>query len=302
MFELTGGPAHILAARQTATDVVLQSGGTNGLIIGSVGFLAGLVITFTGIQRYRKGRLVADTATERARSVAVGQTELEGTAEPLDESFRQPFRDGECLYAEWSVEEYRQVDDGQLGANPLEEGPLDSGPLGAGPVGDTSLGSDGGEWETVGSDSYAVPFLVTDDTGAVVVDPESDSDVTWRLTDECTTQWTFGAGDIPQAESETFAPRESLDTETSERRRYTQTVLPSGADVYVFGQAVPTDHDELPGHDLKIERDTATDRFIVSNMGEEDLRSFYTLRAPLYVLAGVALCAVSLYVALSMAA
>jgi hypothetical protein len=285
-------PWQALAREGTAVDVLLQSDGTNGLIIGGVGFLAGLALLITGIQRYRQNRLVADTATEKARSVAVGRTELEGVARPLEESVRQPFHDGDCLYAEWRIEEYRRHDD-ELGGGPAGDSPLNDNPLDDSPV-----GGSGSHWETVASGSHEEPFLVADETGAVAVEP--DSGVDWRLTDDCQSQWTLDGDDDPEAAAE-FDPRSEFSTDIDARRRYTQTVLPPEMDVYVYGQAVPTDPGELSGQDLKIERDTATDRFVVSNRDEESLRSFYGYRAPLYAVLGLVVSAVSLYVGLFIA-
>jgi hypothetical protein len=232
-------------------------------------FLMGLFVIYKGFDEYRVSRLVRDTATERVRSVAAGRTELEGRAIPADTVFHQPFTDGECLHAMYRVEEYRDSDDGS-------------------------------DWHTVATDVWVAPFLLADDTGRIRVEPTTTAKV--ELSEENTTEITVPAGRSPPAGVGKFL--ESVDgvgPDVDEKRRYTQKVIPTGASVYVLGGAAQRDVEAGGNEDrLVVRRDDGSDRFVVSDMAEDELASGLGRRAPLLILFGLVFSAGCLFFLLTM--
>jgi hypothetical protein len=232
-------------------------------------FLIGLVVIYKGFDEYRVSRLIRDTATERVRSVAVGRTELAGRARPADSVFHQPFTDGECFYAMYRVEEYRESDDSS-------------------------------DWHTVAFDMWVAPFLLEDDTGRIRVEPTATAK--FEISDANTTEITVPAGRSPPAGVGEFL--ESVDgvgPDVDERRRYTQEVIPNGSSVYILGGAEQRDVEEGRNEDrLVVRRDDGSDRFVVSDMAEDELASGLGRRAPLLILIGLVFSTVSLYIMLDM--
>lgn len=259
---------------QAGLDVVLQDDDDGDLFKMAVfGFGFGLILIYKGVDAYRKSRLIKDTSTERVRSMAVGRTELEGVANEIDTPLKQPFTDGECLYASWKIEEYTKDSD------------------------------DDWSWDTIDSGAYTEPFILEDETGRVVVDAETDA--TWELSGELTRRWTISGGSSPNGVISEFCSQQGVSSVDSNKRRYTQTVLPPATSVYVLGESTPYDVGEIESitdadQRLKIQRDAGSDRFIISDMAEEELASYYGKRAPLYAIGGLVLSAVCLYIILGM--
>jgi len=265
-------------AHSTA-DVVLSNDDDDWFIPALIGFGVGLYAMYSGIDKYRKSRLIKDTPTEQIRSMAVGRTELEGTAHEIGKPYSQPFVDDDCLYASWEIEEY------------------------------TSSGSNRGKsWSTVESGAYTEPFLLEDETGEVVVDATADA--TWELTGEQTRRWTVDSRSQPRSDIVNFCNYQDISPTASNKRRYTQTVLPPQTSVYVLGESTPRDlseDDDLfekidltdAGQRLKIERDDGSGRFIISDMNEDEIATYYSRRAPFYVFGGLLLSTVCLYVLLT---
>lgn len=234
------------------------------VVLAALGFVVGLYFIYEGAQKYRKYALVRNTATERVRSIAVGRTELEGVARSAWETVDRPFSPGECLYAQWEIEEYRST------------GRSDA-------------------WQRIGAGSYGVPFYLEDDTGRVLVaDP---SDATATLSDEHTRQRTVDGGRTPNARTQHFCRQQGIAPESSNERRYSQGVLPPETRTYVLGQA--TELEEARGRDnedrIQIERDESSDRFIISDRSEDQLVSHYRTRSLLKVFGGLALSGACLW-------
>lgn len=242
--------------------------------VGELGFLGlffllGLFMIYKGFDEYRVSRLVRDTATETVRSVAAGRTELSGTAIPAGTVFHRPFTDGECVYAHYTIREH---DDS---------------------------GSDDSDWRTVDTDTWVAPFYLEDDTGRIRVEPEVSAK--FEISDENSTTITVGEGQSPPP-----AIREFLDEVASadvgdDKRRYVQEVIPVEASVYVLGGAEQRDEETGANENrLVVRRDSGSDRFIVSDMSQDELASTLTYRAPLLILVGLALSTGCLYVFLDM--
>lgn len=242
-----------------ASDVVVEL-----TLLAALGFAAGLYGIYRGANTYRKYALVNNTATERVRSIALGRTELEGVAQSTGETVERPFSPGECLYAEWEVEEYRST--GRSSA-----------------------------WQTIDAGSYGVPFYLEGETGRVLVaDP---SDATATLSDRFTRQRTVAEGRTPTARTREFCQQQGIAPESSNERRFSQGFLPPETPIYVLGQA--TEREDPAGSDnedrIRIERDESSGRFIISDKSEDQLVSHYRSRSLLGVVGGLALSGVCLW-------
>lgn len=266
--------------------LLLQSDG-DGVVPLVLFFGVGLLLVYGGFRKWQRMRLMQDTPTETVRSAAVGRTELKGAARPIDEegTIEQPFTDGECLVATYKVEEWEEDHD------------------------DDDHGSDG-SWNTIDSGTLVTPFEVDDGTGRMRVEPEEDA--TYEISEEHRTRFRVGAGRRPPDEVVEFFERRYDDDDDdgllggllsggpsardSDRRRYTQEVLPPGEDVYLLGGTEPrADAGGSNAERLVFGRDAASEEFIVSDMTEEELVSNYRWVAPGMIVGGLALSTAMLY-------
>jgi hypothetical protein len=184
-------------------------------LVGGVFALVGGLILLAGVGRlvaWGRLRLRAATAVSAARPGAV---ELVGTATTHETTLPAPFSAGDCLAYTYRVERYDPDDDGS-------------------------------NWDTVSEGSAGVPFLLSDHTGSVLVDPdgaellfarshrsEVDNDeepppVIGRFL-EAETTVEHATGSI------SLGP---LEIATGDRHRFTATRLDPGEPVYVAGEAV----------------------------------------------------------------
>lgn len=271
------------------------------LLVG--GFLVGLYFLYDGFDTWQTYRLIKDTPTANVRSMAVGRTELEGTVREDHTTVDPPYTTDECVYVSWEAErreKYRDED------------------------GNTKY-----RWETVADGTEAVRFQLEDATGRVLV--RGDAGAEFDIFDDAKeTTVTYSRGEAPPAAVTGFMKRarkrwntedpEAADddglfesavdlvtdamqtdealTDTSNRRRYSQTVLPVGSEVYVFGSAEPRDDGEIDAGQedlLEIRRDTGSDEFLVVDAEEERVQSRYSKLGPAKTIGGLVLSAVTLY-------
>lgn len=217
MFELT---ATGLLAGQGGAVVAAVGGAT--LLVCLLVFYGGLSAIRNGFEQYRRSARVRNTPTEQVGSLAMGRTELYGEVRPGEGTLAQPFADGECVWMEWEIEEYSRRDD-------LEE---------------TGGEDDHDGWGLVERDVAAVPFDLDDGTGRVrVTDPQAAFDGNFEsrwpflLSDDRQTSRVVKPDDpVPDPVRE-FCEAQDIDVRGDRRRRYTQTVIDVGSEVYAYGEA-----------------------------------------------------------------
>ena len=289
-----------VAAGVAAVGPILQSNGDDDPFVFLLFmFAGGLFAIYWGWTRYRRYTLIRDTPTAKARSMAVGRTEIEGTATVADDAFSAPFTDEECLYADWEVEEYRYDPD-----------------------------DNDHDWVQIASGELRTDFYVEDETGRVLVKADEGAD--FDLSDDNRTSITVGGSESPPAPVAAFIEAERGDTDltnvlggavgslaevftddgrighSGNRRRYIQNLLLVGEPTYVFGSAQPVPVEEIPDREaganedlLAIEADGGTGMFLVSDRKEESLMDYYSTMAPLAIVGGLASSAIGLYFILS---
>lgn len=268
---------------------VLQSDSSDETLGLVVFFGVGLFLVYNGFRKWQQLRLMQDTPTEKVRSAAVGRTELSGTGTAIDAvgTLEQPFTDGECLVATYTVEEWEIDHDDDHGPD--------------------------GSWDTIESGTLTTPFELDDGTGTMRVEPETDA--TYEISSGNRTRIRVGGGRTPPDEVVAFFEREygdgddgllggilsgDPDARDSQKRRYTQEVIPPGEDLYLLGGAKPmADGDDSNADRLVLGRDGGSDEFILSDKGEEELTSNYKWAAPAQIVAGIALSAATLFFLLS---
>jgi hypothetical protein len=252
-------------------------------------------------------RLIQDTPTSKVRSMAVGRTELEGTVREFEGHIDPPYTDADCVYVTWEAEKRERYTD--------EDG-------------NTHY-----RWETVARGTEALAFYLEDPTGQVLVRADADIPEFDINNSEFSKTVHFNRGQMPPRELGEyivrFREREDTKTEmedsgglleralgtvsdlmeadtpltnTSKRRRYTQTVLPVGTDIYLFGSAEPRESGTMSAGQqdlLEIRRDTETGEFLVSDSSGAQLQTSYSRRGPIETVAGIVISAVALYFLLS---
>lgn len=169
-----------------------------------------------GMERRRIADQFRRTAptTTAAVSDAKDAVELRGRVEPHPdhEPLSAPFSDDECVYKRWTVTEKRH---GAL--------------------------SDRKSWRTAGEGTDSVPFRLVDDHGAVGVETASfDTVLIDANKDPGLASW-FGTPD----EAKAFVAEHVGESRTdsglfSRSRKFEQTLLKPGDDVYVFGKPQTT--------------------------------------------------------------
>jgi len=275
------------------------------LLVG--GFFFGLYLVYDGFDTWQTARLIQDTPTSNVRSMAVGRTELEGRVRRREQTIDPPYYQGDCVYVSWEAERREKYTD--------EDG-------------NTKY-----RWETIADGTEAVKFDLEDDTGRVLVrgDMGAEFDI---FEDKKQTTRIYSRGEAPPEEVTSFMRRarrrwnepdpagaddDSLFesavefvtdtvrggadplTDTSNRRRYSQQVLPVGSQAYVLGSAEPVDGARVDSGQadlLEVRRDEGADEFLIVDAKEDRVQDHYSKMGPIKTVGGLTLSAVTLYLLL----
>ncbi|WP_331235877.1 GIDE domain-containing protein [Natronorarus salvus] len=242
------------------------------VVVSAALFALGLFLIHRGFDAYRAGRLIRDTPTATVHSMALGRVELHGTAREAATAFDRPFTDGRCLYARYRIEEYRRNGKGER------------------------------EWRRIDDGTKVAPFYLEDDTGRVLI--AADHWTTVEISAENRSRVTVRSYESEPEAVLRFLRHDSpvepaggglLGSISNAPRRYTQWVLPVDSEVYVFGGVEECEDGEGAFRDrLVVTTDESTGRFVVSDSDPASLAETYGRRAPLLVVAGLLVSALSL--------
>jgi len=145
------------------------------LLFVGLAFVGGLAVVYWGFQTYQFGRVIRDTPPEPIQSVAMGRTEITGRIRPATRVYDQPFTEGQCVYGELTVREYREY--------PNDDDKDD-------------------QWVTVQTDSFSTDFYIDDGTGRMLVDTSEDT--LYEISDEHTTEISVSGGETPPEQVRAF--------------------------------------------------------------------------------------------------
>ena len=223
------------------------------------GVLPGAFLVFIGVGHlwnYVRMRRITPTDI-RDVDATTGEVELTGTARVHEETSRSPFTDTRTLIHEWKVKGY------------------------------SSSGSDGPSWPQLDSGDATHAFLLEDETGTVLVDPEGATPYL-RTT---TTIEVAPDESPPPAVAQFLQSSDEFEPNTDRTYRYTESRLDPKSDVHVFGPVrevgssanLPASVDAVIGveaskqdrtlNDLTLsaivdQLTTGPDQFIITNAGE----------------------------------
>ena len=216
------------------------------LLLVAVGALGSLI---GSLWQYKRGRIFADTPTSRIRSASQGYVELQGQAELMPgPPIISPLTGNRCVWWQYKIEERRTT---------------------------TVNGKQQSRWATIRRGRSDSLFLLRDDTGECIVDPEAAKVVTttrdrWR-------------GSTP------FPVRDKQGGFLSSmgRYRYTERRLNAADALYAIGQfRTDGQHHDFNENDAvktlladwKRDENALLERFDVNDDGEIDLSEWVAVR------------------------
>ena len=189
------------------------------LLAGALAVIFGAASINASFDNFGTSNAVKNTPTERIRSMAVGRTELTGTARPDGELHEQPLSDGQCAYGEFRI---RELD--HRGSEPT--------------------------WNTIEKGRVGEHVVLEDGTGSVLLRSPpidfSDACVTRRTQGRLATavEGTFlgdwlGVG--PDQATRSLLEDRGVPVISARRRQYEQRVIPPETELYVLGHATIVD-------------------------------------------------------------
>lgn len=178
----------------------------NGLVVGLFMFLIGIALFAVGLYFYKKKQLIADTPTSKIRSIAMGLVEIFGQVIPIKERlFKSPFTDKECVYYQFTIEEYRSS-----GKN--------------------------SHWVTIKKGEQRGLFYLKDDTGMVLIDPTGA-----KIEARRDFEYQSSLGKDPPEQVIRFLAANNLAHEgflgLNKTMRYRETIIVPDENLYIMGTA-----------------------------------------------------------------
>jgi hypothetical protein len=206
-----------------------------------------LLFLWLTLRAGRRLRLLVDTPTSKAKGVFVGQIELAGRA-VIEEPVRSYLAGCECVWFHFSVEEEWSRWETETYTDSKGRSQT------------RQVRKSG--WTTVDEGGATPAFEVEDETGAVRVRPEGaevEPDEVFARTAGRGDSLYYGKG-----------PAGGISDSTG-RRRFTETAIPLGRDVFVAGRAREREDVVAP----EIAADPEENLFLISCRGEERVQRGY---------------------------
>jgi len=176
------------------------------MTIGVLSVFIGLAVICIGFIFFRKKRLIENIPTSKIRSIAMGLVEIFGQVIPIKERIlKSPFTDKECVYYQFTIEEYRSS-----GKN--------------------------SQWVTIKKGEQRDLFYLKDDTGKVMIDP-TGATIEARKNFE----YQSGLGKDPPEQVIRFLTVNNLAHEgffgLNKTMRYHETIIIPDDTLYIMGTA-----------------------------------------------------------------
>lgn len=216
----------------------------NQVTVGVVLFLGGIVLLIVGLYFQRKRQLIKDTPTSTIRSLAMGLVEIFGQVIPIQERlFQSPFTDKDCVYYQYTIEEYR------------------------------SSGKSS-HWVTIKREEHRDLFYLKDETGVVLIDPKG-AQIEARQDFECQS----GLGKDPPEQVIRFLTAKNLNHEgflgLNKTMRYKETLIVPGDSLYIMGTAGENSYkkDRTANHvdSIMIQKGTHEKQYYISDKPEKQI-------------------------------
>ncbi len=216
------------------------------IIISTLGAIGCLIMTFHTL---RKKRLVDDVPTSKTQGVFIGLSELKGTVES-DVPLTSYLAGVRCVYYIWQIDE-------QWSRTVAETYTDSKGHA------QTRTRTETG-WNRVDGGKQSIPFYLKDDTGIIRVIPDGANikgNTVMNKTCTPADPLYFGKGPATRIPNST------------QRRRFSETVLPLHAALYVIGQA--RERQDVVA--AEIARDKNAAMFLISTRTEKQISSHFQL-------------------------
>jgi hypothetical protein len=220
------------------------------ITIGGLLALIGLAIIAIGFIFFRKKRLIENIPTSKIRSIAMGLVEIFGQVIPIKEQiFRSPFTDKECVYYQFTIEEYRSS-----GKN--------------------------SNWVTIKKGEQKGLFYLKDDTERVMINP-TGATIEARKDFE----YQSGLGKDPPEQVIRFLSANNLAHEgflgLNKTMRYRETIISPDDTLYIMGTAGenPFNKEVTANHvdSIMIQKGKNEKQYYISDKSEKQILKNLTL-------------------------
>jgi hypothetical protein len=233
------------------------------------GIIGGVILFVSGFRVYRRKRLIESIPTSPIRSLTIGLVEVFGKAASDRVRLVSPFSGTPCVFFSYTVQERR------------------------------GSGKDA-RWETIAKGTSAEPFLVRDDTAAVLVVP-LDADLMVAEERMYTSEWPS----LLQAETEIGLSRIGIMAERltgGAQFRCSEALILQNEPVYVLGTAQinPAAADHADNAERLYIGSHRDEWFIISDRSEKELLAQLGWRVIARLYGGPALAAACLLLVLGL--
>ena len=194
----------------------LSGNESDGLFFGIMLLVVGLTTSFNSLKNLEMKRLLENVPTSKIRSLSMGMVELKGKIQVTDKILKDPFDDKECVY--WRIHIQELVKSGKTR-----------------------------KWVTRHKAKNQVPFLISDQTGSVLIHLEGAKMEDVRR-DKQYDLGTFLSDEMPPNVRD-YCRKYNVKLKgwfgTKRRMRINITYLEPNDDIYIIGNARPLYKDEL---------------------------------------------------------
>jgi hypothetical protein len=248
------------------------------LVLIVIGLVIGLFLSIMGFSLLRRKRLIENTPTSKIRSLAIGLVEIYGKVMPEKSNKKSeeqiliaPFSGKKCVYYNVEIEEYRRVK--------TKEGYED-------------------KWVVVHSSESRIPFCVKDETGSVLVNPESAN-----IDIPITFEEDSGRGKNPDKNIIEYLKNKNLNFESffgmNKRMRFKEISLPLNDSVYIIGDATSLNNQsEISSEKIVIKKKNWQSFFYISDKPEKEILSKLNWQSGVMIVLGVVIliaCATAVF-------
>ena len=230
---------------QQINDLILcGNNNDNGFGFGVLLLIIGLSLFYNSLNNLKKKRLFENIPTSKMRSVAMGLVELKGKIKVADKTLEDPFDEKECVYWNVTIDEY------------VKRGKRRT-------------------WVTRHRLKKSVTFLLSDDTGSVLID-SNKADMTNIKRDSEIETATLFSEELPPHIIE-YCDKYNVKYEGwfgfKKKLRCRTTYIEPGDQLYIIGSARPLNEEEI---NFSKDATAAIDHsngeyFLISDKSEKEL-------------------------------